>query len=91
MQHRFKRNYIEKNIKIIRNVGSVYRCEYCQKGFSLRSMLHVHILAKHTAVKPFICEECGKGFVTRPGLNIHLKKHKTDEKLEYPCGECGKV
>ncbi|GFG30066.1 hypothetical protein Cfor_06137 [Coptotermes formosanus] len=68
-----------------------YRCEYCQKGFSLRSMLHVHILAKHTTVKPFICEECGKGFVTRPGLNIHLKKHKTDEKLEYPCGDCGKV
>nr|CAD7263652.1 unnamed protein product [Timema shepardi] len=68
-----------------------YRCEYCQKGFSLRSMLHVHILAKHTMVKPYICEECGKGFVTRPGLNIHLKKHKTDEKLEYPCSECGKV
>ncbi|GLH15354.1 Protein suppressor of hairy wing [Gryllus bimaculatus] len=68
-----------------------YRCEYCQKGFSLRSMLHVHILAKHTSVKPFICEECGKGFVTRPGLNIHLKKHKNDEKQEYPCSECGKI
>lgn len=68
-----------------------YRCEYCQKGFSLRSMLHVHILAKHTTVKPFICEECGKGFVTRPGLNIHLKKHKTEEKSEFPCEECGKV
>ncbi|KAJ9584803.1 hypothetical protein L9F63_020857, partial [Diploptera punctata] len=68
-----------------------YRCGDCQKGFSLRSMLHLHILAKHTTVKPYICEECGKGFVTRPGLNIHLKKHKTDEKVEYPCGECGKV
>lgn len=54
-------------------------------------MLHVHVLAKHTTVKPFICEECGKGFVTKPGLNIHLKKHKNNEKLEYPCADCGKM
>lgn len=68
-----------------------YKCNQCQKGFSLQSMLHIHIVAKHTEVKPFICEECGKGFVTKPGLKIHLKKHKSDEKEEYPCVECGKI
>ncbi|XP_050502316.1 zinc finger protein 300-like [Diabrotica virgifera virgifera] len=68
-----------------------YKCQYCPKGFSLQSMLHVHILAKHTKVKPYNCEECGKTFVTKPGLKIHLKKHKTETKEDYPCVECGKV
>ncbi|CAH1100136.1 unnamed protein product [Psylliodes chrysocephalus] len=68
-----------------------YKCQYCPKGFSLQSMLHVHILAKHTKVKPYNCEECGKSFVTKPGLKIHMKKHKTETKEDYPCVECGKV
>ncbi|XP_063243696.1 zinc finger protein 260-like isoform X2 [Bacillus rossius redtenbacheri] len=68
-----------------------FRCEHCEKGFSLRSLLRVHVLAKHTTVKPFICEECGKGFVTRPGLNIHQKKHKFSERADFPCKECGKI
>ncbi|CAG9865360.1 unnamed protein product [Phyllotreta striolata] len=68
-----------------------YKCQYCPKGFSLQSMLHVHILAKHTKVKPYKCEECGKSFVTKPGLKIHIKKHKTETKEDYPCVECGKV
>ncbi|KAJ8980793.1 hypothetical protein NQ317_004795 [Molorchus minor] len=66
-------------------------CQECPKGFSLQSMLHVHVLAKHTKAKPFTCEECGKSFVTKPGLKIHLKKHKTEIKEDYPCVECGKV
>ncbi|KAJ8956789.1 hypothetical protein NQ314_006665 [Rhamnusium bicolor] len=68
-----------------------YKCQECPKGFSLQSMLHVHVLAKHTKAKPFMCEECGKSFVTKPGLKIHLKKHKTETKEDYPCVECGKV
>lgn len=69
----------------------VLRCKDCPKGFSLQSMLHVHILAKHTKAKPFNCEECGKTFVTKPGLKIHMKKHKAEVKEEYACVECGKV
>ncbi|XP_018573109.1 zinc finger protein 540 [Anoplophora glabripennis] len=68
-----------------------YKCQECPKGFSLQSMLQVHVLAKHTKAKPFMCEECGKSFVTKPGLKIHLKKHKTETKEDYPCVECGKV
>ncbi|KAJ8915195.1 hypothetical protein NQ315_015418 [Exocentrus adspersus] len=68
-----------------------YKCPECAKGFSLQSMLQVHVLAKHTKAKPFKCEECGKSFVTKPGLKIHLKKHKTETKEDYPCVECGKI
>ncbi|KAG5874606.1 hypothetical protein JTB14_018816 [Gonioctena quinquepunctata] len=68
-----------------------YKCQDCPKGFSLQSMLHVHVMAKHTKAKPFACEECGKRFVTKPGLKIHMKKHKTETKEDYPCVECGKV
>jgi uncharacterized Zn-finger protein len=68
-----------------------YKCQECPKGFSLQSMLHVHVLAKHTKAKPFMCDECGKSFVTKPGLKIHLKKHKTEIKEDYPCVECGKI
>ncbi|EEZ98380.1 zinc finger protein 557 isoform X1 [Tribolium castaneum] len=68
-----------------------YKCQACPKGFSLQSMLHVHVLAKHTKAKPFKCDECGKSFVTKPGLKIHLRKHKTELKEDYPCVECGKI
>ncbi|XP_063930726.1 zinc finger protein 226-like isoform X2 [Zophobas morio] len=68
-----------------------YKCQECPKGFSLQSMLHVHVLAKHTKAKPFMCDECGKSFVTKPGLKIHLRKHKTELKEDYPCVECGKI
>lgn len=68
-----------------------YKCQDCNKGFSLQSMLHVHILSKHTKAKPFVCEECGKSFVTKPGLRIHSKKHNVETKEDYPCVECGKV
>ncbi|KRT84783.1 zinc finger protein [Oryctes borbonicus] len=68
-----------------------YKCKECSKGFSLQSLLQVHILGKHSKAKPFMCEECGKSFVTKPGLKIHLKKHKNEIKEDYPCVVCGKV
>ncbi|XP_044735968.1 zinc finger protein 347-like [Chrysoperla carnea] len=68
-----------------------YKCSHCSKGFSLRSILHLHILARHTDIKPFTCDECQKGFVTRAGLNIHLRKHRQNQKEDFPCGECGKT
>ncbi|GJQ74615.1 putative metal ion binding protein [Trypoxylus dichotomus] len=68
-----------------------YKCKECSKGFSLQSLLQVHIVGKHSKAKPFMCEECGKSFVTKPGLKIHLKKHKNEIKEDYPCVVCGKV
>ncbi|VEN46557.1 unnamed protein product [Callosobruchus maculatus] len=68
-----------------------YKCPHCSKAFSLQSLLHVHIIAKHTKSKPFKCDECNRRFVTKPGLRIHMKKHKTETKEDYPCVECGKI
>lgn len=69
----------------------VFRCKDCPKGFSLQSMLQIHIIAKHSKAKPYKCEDCGKCFVTKSGLKIHVKKHKSNIKEDYPCLVCGKM
>ncbi|KAJ9597054.1 hypothetical protein L9F63_027053, partial [Diploptera punctata] len=66
-----------------------YRCGDCQKGFSLRSMLHLHILAKHTTVKPYICEESWQSLHTRGGLTAHQNVHKLGRR--FMCDVCGKT
>ncbi|CAB3370776.1 Hypothetical predicted protein [Cloeon dipterum] len=69
-----------------------YKCNFCNKGFSVRSLLRVHTESKHAQSKPYICETCGKGFGTKPGLKLHMEKHKVAYLgKEWPCNICGKV
>ncbi|XP_059485059.1 zinc finger protein 45-like [Neocloeon triangulifer] len=69
-----------------------FKCSYCTKGFSVRSLLRVHVESKHAQIKPYICETCGKGFGTKPGLKLHLQKHKISFiGKQWPCNVCGKV
>ena len=48
-----------------------YRCEICNKGFTLASTLNTH-RRTHAEKKPFGCQYCGKDFYQRNALKSHL-------------------
>lgn len=50
-----------------------YECEYCGKGFTVRSVMMNHVRAIHTKERPFKCEKCGQGFPSTPALYVHRK------------------
>ncbi|XP_037803399.1 zinc finger protein 271-like [Penaeus monodon] len=62
-------------------------CEICNKKFTRRSMLLVHIRV-HTREKPYSCDVCNKGFSQKYHLVEHVRIH-TKEK-PYTCDICSK-
>ncbi|KAK7884348.1 hypothetical protein WMY93_027471 [Mugilogobius chulae] len=64
-----------------------YSCSICEKTFTRKSTLAVHIKA-HAGVKPYCCSICEKGFVKKSSLTVHMRTH-TGEK-RYSCSTCEK-
>jgi len=72
------------------------RCEICDKPFSNRSRLVIH-LEKHTLEKTHECEYCHKSFSRRFNLKIHIRNIHPDIKetdatlVTHDCQLCGEI
>nr|XP_015834120.1 PREDICTED: zinc finger protein 708 isoform X6 [Tribolium castaneum] len=64
-------------------------CDICQHAAPTKSILRLHIVAKHTKVYPFRCELCGEGYAKKWSLDIHHKS--VHEGTRYVCEFCKKV
>ncbi|XP_026754944.2 zinc finger protein 502-like [Galleria mellonella] len=59
----------------------------CERRFSTKHSLLVHIAHTHTTERPHKCNICFKGFATTSGLKIHRESHSNKE---LNCSRCGK-
>ncbi|XP_075987881.1 uncharacterized protein LOC142984283 [Anticarsia gemmatalis] len=64
-----------------------YTCDHCNKKYTQKMSLRVHIQLEHGNYKAHICEWCGKKFWAQSRLKAHIVKH-TREK-NFPCTLCG--
>lgn len=59
------------------NTGA-FICESCQKPFTSKKLLKVHIKDFHLGKMPFKCEYCYMEFATRSEYDFCIKTHKID-------------
>ncbi|KAJ8922312.1 hypothetical protein NQ315_004254 [Exocentrus adspersus] len=84
LQEKYLRQHV---IRIHRDGGQKYMCDFCGKNLNSKGSLKNHIYI-HKGVRPVECKECGKNFVLKTTLKLHMRTH-TGER-PYSCKVCGK-
>jgi KRAB domain-containing zinc finger protein len=61
-----------------------FHCLECDKKFSCKSKLKIHVSAVHQNSKPFACDICNMKFTQKGGLMNHEKEIHAKTKTECP-------
>lgn len=66
---------------------SMWRCRQCQKTFTQRVMLQVHVCPQQP-LKPYRCGQCELSFATAAELRSHVETHASEK--PFKCGFCSR-
>jgi len=87
-----------RNVHELSHSGEfLYYCEYCNKGFNEKSIMHKHVVKRHGGSYEHFCEKCERGFMTSRALNTHkpicgiVKPKKVKKMGVHPCVICNKI
>ena len=80
----FEEKFNQNNTSVHKGLKN-HKCDLCDKAFSMKNSLMIHIKIVHEGVKNHKCDQCGKAF-SQSGLlkrhinNVHegLKSYKCD-------------
>jgi len=75
----------DQQCDIYLNERKLFPCEQCEKQFSHRGGLHLHIKSVHEGVR-HPCELCEYKATTKGGLKVHVQA--IHEGIRYPCEQC---
>ena len=82
---------IEKEDSILHiqsaNGNVQFKCDKCEKAFTLKSNLNRHIKSAHENVQ-YKCDECDQSFSFKGSLKIHIQS--VHENIRYNCDKCVK-
>lgn len=67
-----------------------YACHHCEKRYTTKERVKVHILMQHLHQTNYICEICSRRFVHEIDMNKHKALVHTD-KRPFCCKECPKT
>lgn len=76
---------LNQHLRIHDNVKK-FKCGHCQKFFSLKSNLKMHIKAVHDSNKDYRCEKCGYQTNRKDGYDKHLLVHESG--IRFWCKMC---
>lgn len=63
-----------------------HTCCLCQRKFSIRRHLKVHLQVIHCKSTKMFCDSCPKYYFSKDSLARHMKMHK---KKRFSCKKCG--
>jgi len=67
---------------------STIRCDICNRGFTTKGSLELHVDSVHLKKKEFGCSICGRLFSRKHILKTHIATHYG--KRDFQCAVCGK-
>ncbi|OXA37355.1 gastrula zinc finger protein XlCGF7.1-like [Folsomia candida] len=95
------KSFVKKS-KLIRHQGThlelssrkLYKCQLCQKEFSLVENLRAHTKNIHNTMErprfPCTSDHCGRIFLTKGSLVKHFKVDHSENPVRFPCTFCEK-
>ena len=63
-----------------------FKCNICDKKFTLNGQLKLHISVVHDKIKPFECPHCPYKAAERSNVKKHIFTHTGEKK--FPCPHC---
>lgn len=86
----FMYNYqLKKHLLVSHNEGTWYVCYVCEKSFTKRFALKLHVF-RHEGFKPYACSECPERFHARASFKVHYQLRHSGQNHLFDCGLCGK-
>ena len=70
MKHFSGKQNLNLHIELVHGGLKPFKCNDCDKGFSLEGNLKGHINPVHEGKKPFKCNDCDKAFSLKHILNV---------------------
>ena len=84
------KNCLNNHVISVHQDRKDFKCDRdnCQKSFSLKTNLVVHIKMVHDNIRDKICDACGKGFSSTNNLKKHVRT--VHEGIRDTCPICAK-